>query len=81
MIRDEIPRKSVQDAFWVKPGIAYVDDRAVQREHQQGAGGRSCSKLGENNIKGLVLDLRENPGGLLNEGVAVAGPLPAEGPD
>ena len=30
-------------------------------------------KLGENNIKGLVLDLRENPGGLLNEGVDVAG--------
>ena len=30
-------------------------------------------KLGENNIKGLVLDLRGNPGGLLNEGVEVAG--------
>ena len=27
---------------------------------------------GENNIKGLILDLRANPGGLLNEGVAVA---------
>src|ERR1700726_4949767 len=30
-------------------------------------------RLGEANMKGLVLDLRENPGGLLNEGVAVAG--------
>ncbi len=29
--------------------------------------------LGEQNIKGLILDLRENPGGLLQEGVAVAG--------
>jgi carboxyl-terminal processing protease len=29
--------------------------------------------LGETNIKGLVLDLRQNPGGILNEGVAVAG--------
>jgi carboxyl-terminal processing protease len=28
--------------------------------------------LGENNLKGLILDLRDNPGGLLNEGVAVA---------
>ena len=27
----------------------------------------------EKNLKGLVLDLRENPGGLLNEGVATAG--------
>jgi len=28
--------------------------------------------MGEQNIKGLILDLRGNPGGLLNEGVAVA---------
>jgi carboxyl-terminal processing protease len=33
----------------------------------------NLKKLGEQNIKGLVLDLRENPGGLLNEGVEVAG--------
>ena len=25
LIRDEIPRKSVQDAFWLQPGIAYLD--------------------------------------------------------
>ena len=29
-------------------------------------------RFGENNIKGLILDLRGNPGGLLNSGVAVA---------
>ena len=45
--------------------------RPVQREHQQGTRRRS-RRLGESNIKGLILDLRENPGGLLNEGVAVA---------
>src|SRR5258707_2914967 len=33
----------------------------------------NLKKLGEANVKGLMLDLRENPGGLLNEGVAVAG--------
>jgi carboxyl-terminal processing protease len=32
----------------------------------------NLKKIGEGNIKGLVLDLRGNPGGLLNEGVAVA---------
>jgi carboxyl-terminal processing protease len=32
----------------------------------------NLKRLGEQNIKGLVLDLRGNPGGLLNEGVAVA---------
>ena len=32
----------------------------------------NLKRLGEQNIKGLILDLRGNPGGLLNEGVAVA---------
>lgn len=71
IIRDEIPRKSVQDAFWVKPGIAYLDveqfNENTIREVED-----TLKRLGENNVKGLVLDLRDNPGGLLNEGVAVA---------
>jgi carboxyl-terminal processing protease len=71
VIRDEISRKSVQDGMWVKPGFAYVDveqfNENTSKELED-----ALHKLGENNIKGLVLDLRENPGGLLNEGVAVA---------
>jgi carboxyl-terminal processing protease len=69
--RDEIPRKSVEDAFWVAPGIAYLDIQSfnenTSREMED-----NLRRLGESNIKGLVLDLRSNPGGLLNEGVAVA---------
>lgn len=69
--RDEISRKSVPDAMWLKPGIAYVDidqfSETTSRELED-----NLRKLGENNIRGLVLDLRGNPGGLLTEGVAVA---------
>jgi carboxyl-terminal processing protease len=69
--RDEIKRNSVTDAFWVKPGIAYMKITAFNEttSHEME---EQFKKLGENNVKGLVLDLRENPGGLLNEGVAVA---------
>jgi carboxyl-terminal processing protease len=71
VIRDEVKRPSVQDAFWVKPGIAYMKinsfGETTSRELDE-----NMKRLGESNIKGLVLDLRENPGGLLNEGVAVA---------
>ena len=52
-------------------GIAYVKiiqfNETTSRELED-----NLKRLGENNIKGLVLDLRDNPGGLLNEGVAVA---------
>ena len=71
VIRDEIARKSVEDAFWLKPGIAYVDVNQFT-ENTSRELDENLKRLGENNIKGLVLDLRENPGGLLNEGVAVA---------
>jgi carboxyl-terminal processing protease len=72
IIRDEIPRFSVQEAFWLHPGIAYLDVNSFN-ENTSKEVEDSLKKLGETNIKGLVLDLRQNPGGLLNEGVAVAG--------
>ena len=72
VVRDEISRKSVQDAFWVKPGIAYVKIISFA-ETTSAELSANLRRLGEENIKGLILDLRGNPGGLLNEGVAVAG--------
>ncbi len=72
LIRDEIPRNSVDEAFWVKPGIAFLRiqqfTETTSKEVED-----NLKALGEQNIKGLILDLRENPGGLLQEGVAVAG--------
>ena len=71
VVRDEISRKSVPDAFFFRPGIAFVQitqfTDTTSRELDE-----SLRALGEQNVKGLILDLRYNPGGLLNEGVAVA---------
>jgi carboxyl-terminal processing protease len=71
IVRDEIPRKSVEDAFWLKSGVAYLDinqfNENTSREVEE-----NLKRLGEREIRGLILDLRSNPGGLLNEGVAVA---------
>ena len=72
IVRDEIPRYSVEEAFWLKPGIAFMKITAFNENTSQEME-ENLKRLGETNIKGLVLDLRENPGGLLNEGVAVAG--------
>jgi carboxyl-terminal processing protease len=70
--RGEIPRNSVEKAFWLKPGIAYMKitsfNETTSKEMDE-----NLSRLGEENMRGLVLDLRDNPGGLLNEGVKVAG--------
>jgi len=69
VIRDEIPRASVDLAFMLRPGIGYMHvsgfNETTEHEVEQ-----ALDKFGD--IKGLVLDLRQNPGGLLSEGVGVA---------
>jgi len=72
MLRGEIPRYSVKNAFFIKPGIAFMDIESFN-ENTSREMDEAFKRLGEDNVKGFVLDLRNNPGGLLNEGVAVAG--------
>src|SRR5215813_348166 len=69
VVRDEIPRNSVDLAFMIKPGIGYLHITGFQEttEHEVS---EALDKFGD--LKGLVLDLRQNPGGLLSEGVGVA---------
>jgi len=70
VVRDEITRKSVPDAFIVKPGIAYLKleqfNETTSHEMEE-----DLQAMNEDSLKGLILDLRDNPGGLLNEAVSV----------
>ena len=71
VVREEIDRKSVPDGFFIAPGIAYIkilsfdDNTARQLES-------NLKRLGQEKFEGLVLDLRGNPGGLLNEAIDVS---------
>ncbi|MCL4853379.1 MAG: PDZ domain-containing protein, partial [Bryobacteraceae bacterium] len=60
IVRDEIPRKSVQDAFWLKPGVAYLDIDSFN-ENTGKEVEDNLKRLGEQNIEALILDLRDNP--------------------
>ncbi len=69
--RDEIPRHGVDNPLIIRPGIGYV--RVAQfNETTDHELADALQQLDYPNLKGMVLDLRNNPGGLLNEGVAVA---------
>jgi carboxyl-terminal processing protease len=69
--RDEIPIITVPYAFEVSPGVGYVKiDRfseSTAEELKQKLDGLKATEL-----SGLVLDLRDNPGGLLNQAIDVA---------
>jgi carboxyl-terminal processing protease len=66
-MRDEIPQYSVDIAFMIKPGIGYIHVtnfmETTSHEVQE-----ALDKFGPN-LQGLLIDLRGNPGGLLNEAV------------
>ena len=68
LIRDEIPHNSVDLHYEIKPGIGYIHLTQFQETT-----GREMSDALDSfgDVKGLVLDLRGNPGGLLTEAVAV----------
>jgi len=69
--RDEIPKHSVDIAFTVKPGIGYVKLSAFN-ETTDSELAAALRQVDVGSLDGLVLDLRGNPGGLLNEAVAVS---------
>ncbi len=71
LVRDEIPERSVPEAFWYRPGVGYI--RITQfNENTSKELEERVRRLGEGNFQALILDLRGNPGGVLTECVAVA---------
>lgn len=69
--RDEIPRHSIDFAYRLNESIGYIRinnfNETTDKELSE-----NLRVIGEDTLKGLILDLRDNPGGLLNEGVRVA---------
>ena len=64
---------SVVDVYWLKPGVAYLGVSSFEAsniEHDVQAGMRA---LDESKVNSLILDLRGNLGGLVNEAVFLAG--------
>ncbi len=71
LVRDNVPRGSVNYAFWLHPGIAYMRVEAFNETTSHEVD-QALARFPESAIDGLVLDLRDNPGGLVQEAVNVA---------
>ncbi len=72
LVRDEIPRPSVDIQFLVKPNVGYMHVTNFQETTAREVG-EALDKFREKGpLQGLVIDLRGNPGGLLNQAVDMA---------
>ena len=71
LVPEEMQSPSVDRAFLLQPGIAYI--RVTAFEARTSADIRSAiEKLGGIKLNGLVLDLRDNPGGLVTGALETA---------
>jgi carboxyl-terminal processing protease len=64
---------SVVDAFWVTPDTLFLRVDSFEASNLAHDVETDLQALGETKAKGLILDLRGNPGGLVPEAVALAG--------
>jgi carboxyl-terminal processing protease len=70
--RDVVPQPSIPDAYMIKPGVGYIDmtrgfNYSTTEELQD-----ALDKLRARGMNSLVLDLRNNPGGFLDQAIHVA---------
>ncbi|HKN82101.1 MAG TPA: S41 family peptidase [Pyrinomonadaceae bacterium] len=72
IVRDAVPQPSIPDAYMLKPGVAYID---MTRGFNYTTTDELLDTLERLHAKGmtsLVLDLRNNPGGFLDQAIHVA---------
>lgn len=70
LVRDEIPRPSVDLAYFIKPGIGYIHVTQFQETTSHEVGD-ALAKFGPQ-LTGLLIDMRGNPGGILTEAVGMS---------
>ena len=71
LMRQKIMPRSVDTAFMIRPRIAYIHvDTFNETTNQELTA--DLNQLGPGNLNGLILDMRGNLGGLLQEAVGVA---------
>jgi carboxyl-terminal processing protease len=76
LVRDEIPHPSVDLKYEIRPGVGYIHLTQFQETTAQEVID-AINSFGD--MKGLVFDLRGNPGGLLSQAVEVCDHLLSKG--
>jgi carboxyl-terminal processing protease len=70
--RAAVPLPSIRNAFMVRPGVGYIGLTGGFQHKTDEELSDAISKLKEQGMRQVVLDLRGNPGGLLDQAIKVA---------
>ncbi len=72
IIRDSVPLPSIRNAYMVRPGTGYVGLTGGFQSTSDEELREAIKKLKGDGMRQLILDMRGNPGGLLNQAIDVA---------
>lgn len=72
IIRDSVPLPSIRNAYMLRPGTGYVGLTGGFQSTSDEELREAIGKLKKEGMRQLVLDMRGNPGGLLNQAIDVA---------
>ena len=72
IVRDAVPQPTVPDAYFIRPGVAYIDMTRGFNYTTSDEFVAALEELRTRGMQGLVLDLRSNGGGILDEAKKVA---------
>ena len=72
IVRDLVPQPSIPDAYMLKPGVGYIDMTRGFNCTTTDELLDSLEVLHKRGMTSLVLDLRNNPGGFLDQAIHVA---------
>jgi carboxyl-terminal processing protease len=72
IVRDAVPLPSIRNEYMIKPGTGYVGLTGGFQHTTDDELQDALKKLKEQGLRQLVLDLRGNPGGLLDQAIDVA---------
>jgi carboxyl-terminal processing protease len=72
VMRDEIPQTAVQYAALLRPGIGYAHVTGFSSETTDSDLAAAMKKLDYSHLDGFILDLRDNPGGLLMQAIGMS---------
>lgn len=72
IVRDAVPQPSIPDSYMLKPGVGYIDMTRGFNYTTTDELLDALARLHSKGMTSLVLDLRNNPGGFLDQAIHVA---------
>jgi carboxyl-terminal processing protease len=72
IVRDAVPLLTIRNAYMIRPGTGYIGLTGGFQRSSDEELSKAMKRLEEQGMRQLVLDLRGNPGGLLDQAIDVA---------